>query len=241
VHASIVAHVAEISDPNTQWKMIDGETGEENINVMYEFKKDDVVKIHLINDEDSDHPGTCPKCGGMKLVPQKAETQPEAGEEKQEFARYMPLFVIVSLIAFAALLGAWNGSSIDSLKAIQIFMAGFFFVFSGFKLLDIRDFAEGYSQYDLLAKRWHGYGYLYPFLELGMGMAFILIPTSPVLHLVTIGIMGFSGIGVGIKIAKRRKFQCACLGTFVKVPLTSLTLAEDFGMVLMAAAMLLLF
>jgi hypothetical protein len=51
-------------------------------------------------------------------------------------------------------------------------------------------------------------------------------------------VMGFSGIGVAIKIAKHEQFQCACLGTFLKVPLTKVTLIEDFGMAAMAAFMI---
>ena len=51
-------------------------------------------------------------------------------------------------------------------------------------------------------------------------------------------VMIFSGIGVAIKLARREKFQCACLGTFLKVPLTKVTLIEDFGMALLAIIML---
>lgn len=34
------------------------------------------------------------------------------------------------------------------------------------------------------------------------------------------------------------QFQCVCLGTFLKVPLTKVTLVEDFGMAALAALML---
>ena len=51
-------------------------------------------------------------------------------------------------------------------------------------------------------------------------------------------IMTFSGIGVAIKIAKKERFQCACLGTFLKVPLTKITLVEDFGMAILALILL---
>jgi hypothetical protein len=52
--------------------------------------------------------------------------------------------------------------------------------------------------------------------------------------------MLFSGLGVAIKLAKKEKFQCACLGTFLKVPLTKVTLVEDFGMALLALILLVL-
>jgi hypothetical protein len=50
--------------------------------------------------------------------------------------------------------------------------------------------------------------------------------------------MIFSGIGVTQMVMQKRKFECACLGTFIKVPLTKVTIVEDFGMAAMAALML---
>ena len=109
-------------------------------------------------------------------------------------------------------------------------MAGFFIVFSGFKLMDLQGFAEGYSTYDLLAQKLFGYGFLYPFIELGFGLAMLAGIHTPVVLWAEFLIMAFSGIGVSIKLLKGEEFQCACLGTFLKVPLTKITLIEDFGM-----------
>lgn len=52
--------------------------------------------------------------------------------------------------------------------------------------------------------------------------------------------MIFSGIGVANKLLKREPFQCVCIGTFLKVPLTKITLIEDFGMAILALIMLLM-
>jgi hypothetical protein len=80
--------------------------------------------------------------------------------------------------------------------------------------------------------------YVYTFIELSFGLAMILYPTSQPLLLAEMGVMGFSGLGVSIKLMKREKFQCVCLGTFLKVPLTKITVLEDFGMVALALVML---
>ena len=123
---------------------------------------------------------------------------------------------------------------------MQQFMAGFFLVFSAFKLLDIRGFADGYATYDLLARRWHAYGYVYPFLELGLGILYLTqwFPTTT--QVATIIIMGFSSIGVINSLIKKQKFQCACLGTIIKVPLSIVTLVEDLTMVMLAALALIM-
>lgn len=151
---------------------------------------------------------------------------------------YKPLFIIVGLIALAS--GAATISDAGTWHdGMTRFMAGFFLVFSALKLLDVRGFAKGYAKYDLLAARVPAYGLLYPFLELALGLAYLTQFRPFETNVVTMVIMIFSGIGVAIKVAKHEKFQCACLGTMINVPLTNITLIEDFGMAAMAAIMLL--
>jgi hypothetical protein len=118
-------------------------------------------------------------------------------------------------------------------------MIGFFLTFAGFKLIDLKGFAQGYSTYDILAQRWFAYGYIYPFIELFFGLAMIFTQSSWLLW-AEILVMGFSGIGVANKLLKREQFQCVCLGTFLKVPLTKVTLVEDFGMAILALIVLLI-
>jgi hypothetical protein len=42
--------------------------------------------------------------------------------------------------------------------------------FSMFKFFNIEGFADGFQMYDLLAKPLRPYAYLYPFMELGLGL-----------------------------------------------------------------------
>lgn len=124
----------------------------------------------------SEKPGRCPKCG-MKLERIKNHesrimneaTNPSSNTKNS----YMPLYVIIGLIFVSAL--AISYPFFNPSDVITSFMAGFFIVFAGFKLIDLRGFAQGYSTYDLLAKRWFNYGYIYPFIELFFGLAMILV------------------------------------------------------------------
>lgn len=191
-----------------------------------------------------DTPGSCPKCG-MKLVLEEKVSAPtdDRGLGEITWKSYMPLIVVTSLILLATLTLTYRDSLVGTASianTIEYFMIGFFFTFAGFKLMDIKGFAEGYSTYDLLAQRWFSYGYIYPFIELFFAVAMIIgVWVQPVLWAELI-VMIFSGIGVVIKIAKKEQFQCACLGTFLKVPLTKVTLIEDFGMAALAAILLIL-
>jgi hypothetical protein len=163
--------------------------------------------------------------------------------QQQSFlAAYKPLFIIVGLILLTTIVLALRDASMgggDWHTTMRYFMAGFFLVFSGLKLLNVRGFAKGYAKYDLLAARVSAYGLLYPFLELLLGLLYITNSYSFETNLFTVILMTFSGIGVVNKLLKREQFQCACLGTMINVPLTKITVVEDFGMAAMALLMLL--
>jgi copper chaperone CopZ len=150
---------------------------------------------------------------------------------------YRPLLLLLTYILAASVLIQWGtGAAQVTLEAtMRYFMAGFFLAFSFFKLLDVRAFADAYASYDLLAGRWRPWGYIYPFVELALGVAY-LVNWQPVLsNTITLLVMGFSAIGVVLAVVRRRHIQCACLGTVFKLPMSTVTIVEDVGMVLMAA------
>jgi len=118
------------------------------------------------------------------------------------------------------------------------FMGGFFLVFGGFKLLDVKGFAHGFQTYDVVAKRLPVYGVLYPFLELTLGFLLLLHVAVWQASLVALVISIIGMIGVGIKLRKREIIQCVCLGTVFDLPLTNITLFENLIMAVMALGML---
>lgn len=192
----------------------------------------------------SDKPGSCPKCH-MALVPMSVKPKVHHTDDKGlgpiTWRSYIPLLAVIGVILLATIVLTIVDANMGSAtlgSSISYFMAGFFLVFAMFKFMDLPGFAEGYSTYDLLASKWKGYGYIYPFIELFFGLAMLVGMMSPALLWAEIIVMGFSGLGVAIKIAKKEPFMCACLGTFLKVPLTKVTLIEDFGMMALGIIML---
>lgn len=159
-------------------------------------------------------------------------------ESKPGLSAYYPIFLITAYIVGVVTLNNYSLEGMNWHRWMSQFMAGFFLVFSAFKLLDIRGFADGYAMYDLLARRWHGYGYIYPFIELILGILFLTEWFPIVTEVATIIIMGFSSIGVINSLFRKQQFHCACLGTIIKVPLSSISLVEDLLMVAMALLML---
>jgi copper chaperone CopZ len=172
-----------------------------------------------------------------------ASTAPvQADDSASWLATYKPLLLIVAYILGASVLvqaGLGTAVDISAMQTMRYFMAGFFIVFSFFKLLDIPAFAMAYSSYDMLAARWQGWGYVYPFVELALGVAY-LVNFNPLLtNWATVIVMGFSAIGVIRAVMNKTRIRCACLGTVFQLPMSTVTIVEDVGMVAMAGWMLL--
>ncbi len=117
-------------------------------------------------------------------------------------------------------------------------MGYFFLAVSGLKLADWRGFAHAYAMYDVLAMRSKFYSYLYPLLELALGISYLYFGHVKLTALVTLGLMAISSIGVTRNLLSKNKVQCACLGTLIKIPLTKFTLFEDIAMAIMALIIL---
>ncbi len=159
---------------------------------------------------------------------------------------YYPLLLIVAFIlgaSFLVQLGLHAGhdkglSAFSFAETMRYFMAGFFLVFSFFKLLDLKAFANAYQSYDLLAANWPGWGLIYPFVELALGVAYLANWMPMFISGLTFVVMGFSAIGVVRAVLGKSQIQCACLGTVFKLPMSTVTIVEDLGMAMMAAVMM---
>lgn len=117
-------------------------------------------------------------------------------------------------------------------------MAGFFLVFSFFKLLNLSGFVQAYRGYDVIAAKSAAYAWAYPFIELALGVAYLTRWQPQVTHWATLAVMLISAAGVLNALRKRQLIECACLGTVFKLPMSKVTLIEDLSMAMMAAVML---
>lgn len=151
---------------------------------------------------------------------------------------YFPLILIFLYLVGGVLLVELQNQSWHIHGMMSNFMGGFFIIFSFFKILNLKGFAEAYSSYDLIAKRWNSYSYVYPFIELALGIGYLLNISSLWLNTATIFVMSVSSLGVIKSLMEKRQIKCACLGTIFNLPMSSVTLIEDLLMVAMAALMI---
>jgi hypothetical protein len=92
--------------------------------------------------------------------------------------------------------------------------------------------------YDPLAKLLPAYGWVYPFIELALGVLFLMRVQIPLALTITLIILGITTIGVTKTLLAKKSIKCACLGTALKLPMTKATFIENSIMIVMAIIML---
>lgn len=153
---------------------------------------------------------------------------------------YLPLLVLVLVSALVATaLRHSYGPDANPAHWMHDFMGFFLVVFAALKLFDLPGFADGFQRYDLLAQRSRPYALLYPFIELALGLAYFSFWRPTTVYLATIVILGFGALGVINALRRGLNVNCACMGNTLKVPLSTVALVEDLGMVAMALVMFL--
>ncbi len=159
-------------------------------------------------------------------------------QSKSWFNTYKPILLIFSYILGLAFLIQYNNHHFDVMQFMRHFMAGFFLVFSFFKLLNLKGFAESYVMYDVIAKKIPIWAYMYAFIELALGIAYTVDFNPTITNLATLIVMGVSIIGVLQSVLNKKKIQCACLGAVFNLPMSTVTIIEDALMIVMSAIML---
>ena len=160
-----------------------------------------------------------------------------AEQTKNWFVVYKPILLIFTYIILISSFVTYV-YGLHFHEWMNLFMGQFFLVFSFFKFLDLKAFAESYSMYDIIAMKVKPYGFIYPFIEFALGIAYLTTFNPTFTNWVTIIVMGVSSIGVIQSVLMKRKIQCACLGAVFNLPMSTVTIIEDLLMVAMACSML---
>lgn len=147
------------------------------------------------------------------------------------------VFAVAALIALAASQAAFHTPL--TVQAAEWFVAFSMSLLAMLKLRDVETFSTMFLNYDLLARRWVPYGYIYPFAELTAGVlmaAGVLTGLAAPLGLF-IGGIGTISVFKAVYIDKR-ELKCACVGGDTNVPLGFVSLTENLFMVAMGVWML---
>jgi len=188
---------------------------------------------------------------GVKITPQtfvKGEriggyddTRQFLGKEvaDKDAVTYSPVIAIFAMCALMALALSWAAfRELLTLRAAEWFVALSMCVLAIQKLRDLDSFATMFLGYDLLARKWVPYAWLYPFgealagiLMLAGALDWISVPVA-----LTIGSIGAVSVFYAVYIQKR-ELKCACVGGSSNVPLGFVSLTENVFMVAMGVWM----
>lgn len=150
-------------------------------------------------------------------------------------------FILAGVFAFlmaVTVLRRQSAGDWGSHEVMADFMGYFFMVFGAFKMLDLKAFADAFSTYDILAAKYRPYGLFYPFFQVGLGFAYAERFQLPWVSVIALVVMTISSVGVAKALLSKKKIRCACLGTKIALPMSTISLVEDVLMVGMSAFML---
>lgn len=163
------------------------------------------------------------------------------GKKPSAIKTYLPVIgIYASAIALSLLLP--GVTEMWGAHTLMLYFMGFtFLLFGFFKVLDVSAFANGYQDYDIIAKKSRTYALLYPFIELLLAGLYLADIGGIYRDTFTLILMVIGSIGVFKKLQAKEEIPCVCLGVVFKLPMTKVTLFENGLMALMALSMLLMY
>ncbi|MGN6849300.1 MAG: MauE/DoxX family redox-associated membrane protein [Sphingomicrobium sp.] len=153
-----------------------------------------------------------------------------------EATSYRPVIVLFILTALSSVAATYAVSGeLLTLRTVQWFIALSMVVLAMLKLQDVEKFSAMFLNYDLLARRWVPYSYIYPYAEALAGVLMI----AGALTWVSVPVALFIGTVGAVSVFKavyidKRELKCACVGGSSNVPLGFVSLTENLMMIGMA-------
>lgn len=158
-------------------------------------------------------------------------------KDETSYRPVIAVFSVTALLALATSFAAYDQAF--TVQAAEWFISFSMSVLALLKLQDVEKFSTMFLNYDLLAKRWVRYAYIYPFAEAAAGVlmaagVFMWLSVSVALFIGTIGAVSvFKAVYID-----KRELKCACVGGSSNVPLGFVSLTENLMMIAMAVWML---
>lgn len=144
-------------------------------------------------------------------------------------------FPLVALVFVSVVMAEVLHLSFE-LPFMSLFMGFLLVNFALVKLFDIDAFVDRFSKYDIISSRTRIYGYLFPLIELGIGLAYLghYQPMLTSWVMLIVGIVSVTGILTQFK--KREALSCVCIGSIGNIPLCVVTVIENALMIGLALA-----
>ena len=152
---------------------------------------------------------------------------------QEDETSYQPVIAIFGVAFLLGLAISWYVlDTIFTVQAVEWFVSLSMALLAIQKLQDVRSFSTMFLNYDLLARRWVRYGFIYPFGEALAGILMVAhaLPIVSVPISLFIGTIGAVSVFKAVYIDKR-ELKCACVGGSSNVPLGFVSLTENLFMI----------
>ena len=171
------------------------------------------------------------RIGGYdKLREHFGKTPIDQGEDATSYQPVIAIFAVAALLGLA--ISWYVYGTLFTVEAVEWFVSLSMTFLAVQKLQDVRNFSTMFLNYDLLARRWVPYGFVYPFGEAlaGILMTAKALPIISVPVALFIGTVGAASVFKAVYIDKR-ELKCACVGGSSNVPLGFVSLTENLFMI----------
>lgn len=142
------------------------------------------------------------------------------------------LFLIISATTMSTLGG------VNVLEWLRWFMGGFMLFFGSLKLMGVETFIKVFPLYDLIAKRIRPYKYIYPFLQIFIGMSFFIGSLDFFREAIVVLMSLASLIGITSVVSKRGAVRFSYLGTILRLRFSTVVIIENTVMIVACLLML---
>lgn len=160
---------------------------------------------------------------------------------KQRIKQYRVLIIaIIVVFVFAGIATVVEGY-LELHVFMQYLMAGYFLVFGIMQTVSLKKSAKMLQQYDTIAKLVPAYGYIFPPLQIALGIAYVLWISPILVNAIAATLIFFTLIGIIDVLEQKKVVRCGCLGESMKVSVGWVTLVENAIMFVMASGMLVYF
>jgi len=162
---------------------------------------------------------------------------PSTSSSVQTWSRFYPLFITFLFVLGGAFIT--QSTSFEVYNFLTNLMGILLITFAYLKLLNPKGFRMSFAKYDLIAFYIPVYGYIYPWIELTLGVFYSLHLYSLVINSLTIFFLVINMGQVARALILKKSLECACMGSLgFKLPLSYITLSEDLVMIVMAGVMI---
>lgn len=164
----------------------------------------------------------------------------DLGPDPKQGDTYQPVIAVFAVALVMAFTSCWaQQGALDLIRIVELFIAISMCVLGILKLQDLKSFATGFVQYDLVAQRYVPYSNVYPVIEAGAGAMMIAGLFTWVVAPLALIVSSIGAVSVFKAVyIEKRDLKCACVGGGSSVPLGFISLTENLLMMAMSIWMM---